>query len=121
MKPSAYWNQMLARRGISQKITGREAGKLDGLLADESWPKIVWAIDLYGQDQAFPVVSFFLKWLDENIDDLPCSEVCAGWLSGDPAMIEAATALNNLEAAWFPNKEVEVKKDHLRAKLGVLI
>lgn len=79
-----------------------------------------YLIRAYMKIAPYPNISDFLEWVDGMLraEDVPEELSCRGLLSDNPTLVNAATQLETIAGAWFPNEMTEKKIAYLREVLN---
>ena len=79
-----------------------------------------YLIGKYKEVAPYPNITDFLGWAEQMLHDnsVPEELSCQGLLSDNHILIDAATQLETIAGAWFPDETTERKLNYLRGLLS---
>ena len=79
-----------------------------------------YLIQEYMKIAPYPNITDFLGWAEQMLHDnsVPEELSCQGLLSDNHILIDAATQLETIAGAWFPDETTERKLNYLRGLLS---
>lgn len=113
------WRSFCESRGVTAFRT--DQGRLQEMLKTWGESQLGWALRCFAADAGLPLLSDFQDWLRRNGEELPSELVCAAYLSNDPAIMDLASMLETLQAAWFPDPTTTERIEELEIALKELL